>query len=381
MKPSMKNVADQKSWVMKNNSVELAVTQLGGHMAPVTFYRDSKSPLQPYYIGHWHGQKIQIDEPVLRPLRGDFLCLPFAGGMWKGKHYIAHGQCASQPWTFADLQRDGAVTQLSLAMNMTQPKGRITKTLSIVDGHNVVYSQHLLEGFRGRYPLSHHATLRMPETQRRINLSTAPFALGCTMPARVGNPLVGEYDSIQPGQTFEDLAKVPTLFKDQPFDDLTSAPRMRGYVDVLGVFHPPSRQPAWTAAVFLDEGFAWFSFKDPAMLPCLSMWFENHGRWNVPWHGRNNCLGLEDGACFLPAGMGPSLGENPASRIGIPTSVDLSPKTPTAVNYIQGVVKVPKGFDRVRDVQFGDGGATFFGDGGKKAFAPVNYEFLSTGLL
>ena len=66
-------VASQLSWVIGNDEVELAVTQLGGHMAPVTFCRASGMPIQPYYINPWHDEKPdELPAPVLKPLRGDF---------------------------------------------------------------------------------------------------------------------------------------------------------------------------------------------------------------------------------------------------------------------------------------------------------------------
>ena len=75
MKAIVKTIASQPSWVIRNSDVELAVTQLGGHMGPVKFYRRSRSPVQPYYISPWQGQDCQIDEAVLVPLRGDPFCL------------------------------------------------------------------------------------------------------------------------------------------------------------------------------------------------------------------------------------------------------------------------------------------------------------------
>ena len=73
----VKTIVSQPSWVIRTSDVELAVTQLGGHMAPVTFHRRSAAPVQPYYISPWQGERLKIDEPVLVPLRGDFFCLPF----------------------------------------------------------------------------------------------------------------------------------------------------------------------------------------------------------------------------------------------------------------------------------------------------------------
>ena len=46
----------QPSWVVRTDCVELAVTQLGAHMAPVTFFRQSDRPIQPYYISPWQDE-------------------------------------------------------------------------------------------------------------------------------------------------------------------------------------------------------------------------------------------------------------------------------------------------------------------------------------
>ena len=75
----------------------------------------------------------------------------------------------------------------------------------------------------------------------------------------------------------------------------------------------------------------------------------------------------------------PNVRSNPISKAGIPTAVKLSPKRPTAINYIQGVVKVPRGFEMVKDVRFAKGRVTFISTTGKKVSAAVRHEFLQTG--
>ena len=381
-KPVTKTVANQPSWVLRNDQVEMAVTVKGGHMAPVTFYRKSDLPVQPYFISPWQYEKGPKVEPkILSMLRGDFFCLPFGGGKHGGVEYPAHGQPAGEAWKLRSLDSAAGKTQLTLTMDCTIPKGRVTKTLALVDGQNVVYSQHLCEGFSGRFPLGHHATLAMPDEQRAVEVSTSPTVLGLTYPSAPGNPGEGEYFALRVGQKFKDLRKVPTIWKDYPVDDCSTYPRLKGFCDILGVFSKPVAKAAWTAAVFTNENFMWFSLKDPSVLPCLTIWTENHGRWTFPWNGRTNCLGLEDVAAYLATGMGASLSDNAANQAGIPTAIELSPKTPTAVNYIQGVVKVPTGFTRVAKVQFAPGSVTFVATSGKKVTTPVNHEFLFTGAL
>ena len=39
VQPEERTISSQPSWILANDSVEVAVTKLGGHMAPVTFDR------------------------------------------------------------------------------------------------------------------------------------------------------------------------------------------------------------------------------------------------------------------------------------------------------------------------------------------------------
>src|SRR4051794_34963347 len=77
-KAVQKKIHSQPSYVLATKEVELAVTRLGGQMAPVTFYRNTDRPVQPYYISPWQDEPPQkMPAPVLVPLRGDFFCMPF----------------------------------------------------------------------------------------------------------------------------------------------------------------------------------------------------------------------------------------------------------------------------------------------------------------
>jgi hypothetical protein len=47
----------QPSFIVSTKQVEVAITQTGAHMAPVTFFRDSGQPIRPYYISPWQDEK------------------------------------------------------------------------------------------------------------------------------------------------------------------------------------------------------------------------------------------------------------------------------------------------------------------------------------
>lgn len=382
MKPLMKTIASQPSWILRSDEVELAVSRLGGHMAPVTFYR-GKRPVQPYYISPWQNESLKIDDPVLVPLRGDFFCAPFGANAetFQGEQHRCHGEPAHAMWRFVRQTRDGKVNSLTLAIRTKVRPGKITKTFFLVDGQNVVYSRNVLEGYRGAMPMGHHATLAMPDREGGLLVSTSAFRLGMTYPGVFGDPATGSYQSFANGRRFTDLTRVPLIFREMPYGDCTAFPIRKGYTDLLGLYKKPGTTPAWTTAVDPDAGFLWFSLKDPAVLPATLFWIANHGRHVAPWNGRNACLGLEDVCGNFADGLALSVGRNAISRAGFPTAVTLSPKTPTAINYIQGVVRVPRSFGHVRDVRFSRNRLTFIAVGGKKVSATVLWGFLQTGKL
>jgi len=382
MEPTQKTIASHPSWVIRSDSVELAVTQLGGHSAPVTFYRRDKKPIRPYYVSPWANEGLKIDDPVLVPLRGDFFCMPFgAPSTYRGRSHVCHGESATKKWTLREAERRGPVTSLTLEMKTTNVPGRVTKTLQLVDGHNVIYKRHVLEGYSLRTSLGHHATLAMPETPGSVHLATSRMRLMQTAPTPVGDPRIGHYQSLAIARRFRDLSRVPLIWNEPKTGDCSALPQREGFTDLLGMFNAKTAGPAWATATFADERFLWFSLKDAAVLPATLLWISNRGRHSLPWLGRNRCLGIEDVCGYFAEGLADSARANPISKMGIPTCVKLSPRKPTAVNYIQGVVKVPRGFTKVHTVSFSSGQATFTAVGGQKATIDVCHEFLTGGEL
>ncbi len=381
-KPLVKTIHSQPSWILRSRNVELAVTQRGGHMAPVTFYRNGAKPVQPYYISPWQDEELTIYDPVLVPLRGDFFCAPFGANAQavRGEQHRCHGEPAWAKWRFVRQEQIGKVASITLAMRTKVRPGKITKTLQLLDGQNVVYSRDVLEGYRGAMPMGHHATLAMPATEGALRVSTSAFALGTTYPGVFSDPAEGAYQALAIGKRFRDLRSVPVRFNDAPPADCTRFPARTGYTDLLAVHKKPGDAPAWTTAVNTEAGYLWFSLKDPAILPATVFWIANQGRHQEPWAGRNRCLGLEDVCSYFADGLGPSTRANTIAKAGFPTAIRLSPKAPTSIHYIQGVVRVPKGFGRVKDVTF-ERRRVIFRDGKKSVSAPVRWSFLKTGEL
>lgn len=383
----LRNQHQQPCYVIGNKQVEVAVTENGGHMAPVTFYRDSDKPLKPYYVSPWQDEKpSEMPVPVLVPLRGDFFCMPFGGNSDEvsGEKHPPHGEIAGAKWKPLGTKKAGDVTTLTMAIDTKIRRGRVTKELSLVDSQNVVYTKHTIEGFAGRVPLGHHATLAMPEQVETVRLAASPFRFGMTYPGTFSDPKQREYQSLLPNSKWTSLEKVPVAWKGEADADLTKLPARQGFADLIQLVNEPwekTNGPAWMTATFTDSNYVWFSLKDPAVLSTTVFWIENHGRHGHPWNGRNNCLGLEDVTAHFADGLKASMEGNILSKEGVPTAVELKSDKPTTVNYIQGVVKVPEGFEMVKTLEFSPGQVTFVSTAGKKVTAPVRHEFLKTGNL
>ena len=380
-----RSVHSQPSAILATKDVEVAVTTRGGHMAPVTFFRSSDRPVQPYSVSPWQDEApLPMPAPVLVTLRGDFFCMPFGGNSAEvaGEKHPPHGEIVGELWEVVGTKQAGDVSTLTMEIDTKVRKGRVIKELSLVDGQNAVYSRHTIEGFAGRAPLGHHATLAMPEKEGAVRIATSPIRFGMTCPGVFSDPKQREYQALLPGAKWTDLAKVPVAWKGAADADLTRLPGRYGYADLVQLVNESSEKtggPAWTTATFPADGYLWFALKDPAVLTTTVFWMENHGRHGHPWNGRNNCLGIEDATAFFADGLAASVSDNLLSKEGIATAVTLTADKPTTVNYIQGVVRIPEGFENVKTLEFAPGEVTFVSTTGKRVTAPVRHEFLATG--
>lgn len=383
--PQTTVIHNQPSYTISNADVSLSVTEIGGHMAPVTFYRTDNQPVQPYHISPWQDEPAtEMPAPVLVPLRGDFFCMPFGGNsdLVNGEKHPPHGEVAGSPWSDANISQQKGMTTFTMSFTTQVRKGRVVKQISLINGHNAVYSRHTIEGFAGAVPLGHHATLRMPDKDGAVHLSTSPIRFGMTYPGTFSDPKNREYQALLPGAKFTDLTRVPALAKGAPDADLSQLPGRYGHADLIQLVNETgSEQPAWIAAAYPDDGYVWYALKDPQVLASTVFWMEYHGRHGHPWNGRNNCLGLEDVTAYFADGLAASTQENLLTKEGVKTAVELSATTPTEIRYIQGVVKIPEGFDRVASIDYGPGQISLVSPSGRRVTTPVNHEFLKSGKL
>jgi hypothetical protein len=382
--PKLEDREAQPSYILANSDLEVAVTKTGGHMT-ATFARGSAKPIAPYHVSPWQTEGLTIDPPILRVLRGDFFCMPFGGNaeILRDERFPPHGETANAEWRFAETIKEDNVQGLKLTLPWRTRPVTVEKFLWIVDGQPVVYSSHVVIGFQGPSPVAHHANLAMPAKEGVIRVSTSPIRFGITNPTRFSDPAKQENQALAINAKFTDLTKVPKLDPNATPADCTRMPQPKGAADFFGlVNHEPAagdETPAWVAAVNTEANTLWFALKDARVLPMTYFWIENGGRHGSPWNGRNNCLGLEDACSYFADGLAPSIVENILTKEGVKTAITFKADAPTTINYIQGAVGVPAGFDRVASVSFTDQAATFKSESGKEVVVPVSKEFLRFG--
>ena len=376
----------QPCYVFANDTVEVSVTELVGMTAPVLYSLPDGRAVSPYYVNPWHGEKRSVPEPVLGPLRGDFFCLPFGeNNSAEGEEHRVHGESAGARWTPGALGESGKLTSFAMTLQYEATRGTVTKELMLRSGESVLYSEHTLAGFDGSYPLGHHATLAGSVHHGELAISAKPFDFGLTSPSIPWFHSDGEYYALQPGQEFDSLDAVPTVWKEEPVSDCTIFPNRKGFVDIVGLFRKvdasaeEKKRLSWTCAVNRNQGWIWFSLKDASLLPATVLWMENHGRHQEPWNGRNCCIGLEEVCGYFARGRGESISKNPVTDRGIPTAVSLSSSTITPIRYIQGLAPAPEGFGRVLEVTPKKGGVTLSDGAGHSVDISVGWEYLFRG--
>jgi len=372
-------VHGQPSWRLASSNVEVFVTELGGHVAPVTFDREG-GRFAPMSVAPWAQEPIDSALPAcVRTLRGDFFCMPFGGNAtpFGSEEYPPHGETANRRWTFKSLAQARGCTTLHLSMETTVRRGRVDKRISLVDGHDAVYSRHSISGISGPMSLGHHAMLKFPEDSGSGLISVSPFRIGQVYPEPVERPESGGDSCLLPGARFHSLDEVPTTFGGNT--DLSRYPARRGYEDVVMLVNEPASPFAWTAVSFPSRGYVWFALKNPQVLRQTLFWFSNGGRHYAPWNGRHvDVLGVEELTSFFFAGLAESVRPNAISAAGYPTSLDLDPNKTLEVNYIMAAARIPAAFGHVTEITPVPDGVVLHSCTAQSVHAKVDLTFLQS---
>ncbi len=367
------------SWRVANQQVEAYLTCVGGQLGPITF-QTAHGPIQPYAIAPWSQEKLSTEmPPLLQSLRGDFFCLPFGDNKlaWKGERHPPHGDTANHRWTKPKLITNDGRTELSVEMKTKSRPGRVIKRIEIRDGETNVYSRHELHDFSGPFNLGHHAMLAFPEKGTGA-IALSPYSSGQVCPRPFEVPAIGGYSALKMGATFSNLNKVPLATGGTT--DLTHYPSRGGFEDLVMVSSRRRSGIAWTTVTFPEQGYLWFALKDPRSLASTVLWHSNGGRHYSPWNGRHRrVLGLEEVTSYFHFGLAESAAPNSFSKKGVPTVLTLRPNRVENINYIMGVVAIPRRFDRVRTIKFAGDHIEIESSAGPRVKQSVDLSFFANG--
>lgn len=366
------------SWRFASDCVEGFLTRQGGHLGPV-FFNTDRGRIQPFALPPWQPHEVDRDLPgVLRPLRGDFFCLPFGGNgaPFRGERHPPHGETAERTWRLVAHSASDGAASLTVRLQLRTRPGRVTKRITLRAGEPVVYQEHIIEDCAGPMCLGHHAMLAFPAGEGTGRIAAAPFRVGRTVSRVFEDPAKGGYSCLQPGKWFQSLRRVPRT--DCRSADLSRYPARAGFTDLVQLAGSRSHGPAWTAVTFEMERWLWFALRDPQKLNSTLLWFSNGGRHYPPWNGgHRGILGVEDVTAFFDFGLAESVRPNDLSRRGIATALRLRRDRPLRVPYIMGVLALPRGFDTVRRVHFKGDRAVFTANSGRQVVQRLDRSLLS----
>jgi hypothetical protein len=365
----MDRIHGSNSFFVSTPEVDFAVTEQGGHMAPVDFYFEDYA-VSPYALAPWEPDQIDVAMPhLLKELRGDFFCLPFAGQA----HHAPHGDPANAKWTLVEQQE----RLLVLEMKHTDSGAAVVKRIEIKEGQQALYIEHLISGLEGSWNYGNHPILDFSElTEGQGRLAVSPYRWASVYDGVFANPEIGETGRLQEGAQFSSLAQVPC--RDGSTMDLTKYPTAPGHEDlVMMVNESPTRsQPfAWTAATFDD--YVWFSLKNALDFPATLFWISNGGRSAHPWENRHlGRIGLEEVCSYFCYGLEASR-ENRLAAFGVPTTRQFEASEIVRLPIIQGVALVELGFGQVTSIKpLDDHTIEITGENGATVHAKIDWKFI-----
>lgn len=242
----------------------------------------------PLHTAPWVGQEAMPDDaaPHLARLRGDFFCAPFGGHEGTSP---AHGWPPNSPWT-----AEATATTITATLEKRVFGARLSKELTLRDGHPFVYQRHVFRGGSGCVPVANHANVSLPaggviRTSPKRWWGTPTQALEPD-PARGRSAL--QYPARGAAEAFPG--------HDGPCD-ISRFPWAPAHEDFVMGIEAAGHGLGWTAVTRLGQGDLFLSLRNTSALPMTMLWHSHGGRDYAPWSGRHrHCLGVEEGAA---AGM------------------------------------------------------------------------------
>lgn len=321
---------------------------------------DGGHEIAPLHRAPWvgTGEEMPPDaEPLMAKLGGDFFCAPFAAS---AEGSPMHGWSANTPW-----EVEAAPSGIVATLQRPVMGARLTKHLTLRDGHPFVYQRHVFEGGEGRITAANHANISVPNGAL---IRTSPKRVWET-PAtpQESDPARGRSALVSSAQSTD-----PTAFPgvNGPVD-LTRYPWNPAHEDFVIGIEAPGHALGWTAVTRPREGDLYLALRNPAEAPMTMLWHSNGGRDYPPWSGRHvGCLGVEEGAAEHMLGV-----SGPDDLTG-PGALTLGGTR--QIRHVIGAIHWPTGTP-VADVALTSGGLRVTGEDGTDRDVPFDAGHLGLG--
>jgi hypothetical protein len=382
--PTIK-IRGQESFLLKTHIVELALTVAGGMLWPVTFFPQDAAPIRPYAIAPWVDKPVPAGAPpVIAGLRGDWFCSAFGANSepCAGQQLPLHGETANGNWRGIARCKTAAGCWIRLGVELPLQGGSCEATTALLHNQSVIYQRHDLSGLTAPCNPGHHATLAFPNVAGAGRLSFSRLAHARTYIEPLERPEDRGYSWLKPDSEILDLRAAPCI--DGSTTDLSRYPARRGFEDVAILCVDPKAAFGWSAVTFPGQRFVWFALRDSKQLTSTLLWFSNGGRHYPPWNGRHiNVLGVEDMTGFFHVGLAASCRQNVLNAHGVRTCLEPSADGRLSIPYIQGIARIPAGFDRVAMIEpkMHGGGVLLMAESGALVEVGCQFDFLRTGNL
>ena len=326
--------------VLANDRLELTVQGAGGTFSKLLL-RDGE-PVSPLAsIGHF----LALDGFGAPSQQEQAAGMPF------------HGEASKQIFKLVESQSSGPVRSLVLQATLPLAQEKLTRTIEMMDGENVVYVTSDLEsGIAVDRPISwaEHATIGPPFLEKgqtvvdmpAVNCRVRPFKTG-PIPGR----LVYERDFQWP------LA--PT--KDNGQADLRLVPA-DNYLDLASCQMDPKRELAFVTALHLSKHLLFGYVFRRQDYPWLMSWMNYTG-------DNRAARGMEFSTQPFDISHQETVAMSPL--FGTPTFRWLPAKAKLQTRFLFFYVKVPEAFTRIDDVQLNGGKLTIVDRSGQRLVLPA----------
>ncbi|MCE5307834.1 MAG: aldose 1-epimerase family protein [Acidobacteriales bacterium] len=259
--------------VLANDKLELTVTIHGASLARLVLEGDPEA-VNPF----WEPSRMTRElggQAGFRSGTGHFVCVDGFGMVSdeeRAAGLMMHGEAHTRPYDIRRMSREGGAAVVTMEATLPIVQERLTRTMRVVDGENVIYVDSRLEnlmGFDRPVNWAEHATVGSPflaSGETVVDVSgTRSMTRTWTEPKR------GTEDRrLASGKEFT-WPTAPGL-NGQPVD-MRETPRSPHFVDHLTTLVDPGRKYGWVTAlnkakhlligyVFLREEFPWVQHWD-----------------------------------------------------------------------------------------------------------------------